>query len=73
MSRNFKLIKDYYDSGFDLFNKKTININKGVTVLVGCNGSGKTTLLNEINNQLNSENLFHSVKCVMITNLRRIY
>lgn len=59
MGRTFKLIKDYYDLGFDLFNKRTININEGVTVLVGCNGTGKTTLLNEINNQLNRENVPH--------------
>ena len=44
MSRKFKLEKRYYGEDYDLYKKKTITINEGVTVLVGCNGSGKKQL-----------------------------
>lgn len=55
MSRKFKLEKRYYGENYDLYKKKTITINEGVTVLVGCNGSGKTTLLHQIKDQLKKE------------------
>ena len=51
MSREFKLIKDYYDMGWNLYNKAKVTIENGVTVLVGCNGSGKTTLLHQVKQQ----------------------
>jgi len=57
MSRKFKLWKDPYDIGFDLWKKRTIEIKPGVTVLVGCNGIGKTTLLNNIEAELKKENI----------------
>lgn len=53
MSREFTLEKDLYDNGFNMFNKKKIIIEEGVTVLVGCNGIGKTTLLKQIKEELN--------------------
>ena len=31
-----------------IFPKKTLKLDKGITVLIGCNGSGKSTLLREI-------------------------
>lgn len=57
MSRKFKLWKDPYDCGFDLWKKRTVEIKSGVTVLVGCNGIGKTTLLNNIESILKKENI----------------
>lgn len=57
MSRKIKLIKDYYDEGFNLYKKKTIEIKPGVTILVGCNGIGKTTLLHQIRYALKEENI----------------
>lgn len=57
MSRKFTLVKDYYGLGFDIYKKKTIAINSGVTVLVGCNGIGKTTFLKQITNTLKKENV----------------
>lgn len=57
MSRKFTLMKDYYDEGFDLYKKKTVTINSGVTVLVGCNGIGKTTLLHQIKTRLEKDNI----------------
>ena len=65
MSREFKLEKDYYDEGYDLYEKETITINPGVTVLVGCNGTGKTTLMYQIKNQLKKEN----IPCISFDNL----
>ena len=65
MSRNFQLERDYYDEGFNLYKKKTIKINPGVTVLVGCNGIGKTTLLHQIRHALKEENmLLVQLQCV---------
>lgn len=55
--KNFTLEKDYYEEGFNLYKKKTITINSGVTVLVGCNGIGKTTLLHQIRDRLKKNNI----------------
>ncbi len=57
MSRKFTVEKDYYDSGFELYKKKTMTIKEGVTVFVGCNGSGKTTLLRHIEEMLKREKI----------------
>lgn len=57
MSRSFKLEKRYYGEEYDLYKKKTITINEGVTVLVGCNGAGKTTLLRQLRDQLKKNNI----------------
>lgn len=57
MSREFKLIKDYYDMGWNLYNKAKVTIESGVTVLVGCNGSGKTTLLHQVKHQLEEQKI----------------
>lgn len=52
MSRKFTLIRDYHEEGMYLYKNKTITVNPGVTVLVGCNGIGKTTFLHQIRNRL---------------------
>lgn len=57
MSRQFKLIPDYYDTEWKLYSKKQIEINPGATVLVGCNGSGKTTLIRQMKETLDKENI----------------
>lgn len=54
MERKFKLIKDYYDDG-DIYNKSSITILDGLTVLVGCNGTGKSTLIQQIKDSLEKE------------------
>ena len=66
MSRKFVLEKDYYDNGEKLFNKKTITINEGVTVLVVCNGIGKTTLIHQLKERLKREN----IPCISFDNLK---
>lgn len=65
MSRKFKLPKDYFGEGIELWKKRAITINPGVTVLVGCNGIGKTSLLHYIKNQLKKEN----IPCILFDNL----
>lgn len=65
MSRKFKLPKDYLGDGVELWKKRIITINNGVTVLVGCNGIGKTSLLHCIKDQLKKEN----VPCISFDNL----
>lgn len=40
MSRIFEVPTKPYDD-YKLYNRKTITINPGVTVLSGCNGTGK--------------------------------
>ncbi len=57
MSKKFKLWNDPYDRGFNLYKKRTVEINPGVTVLVGCNGIGKSTLLHNIEAILKKENI----------------
>lgn len=57
MSRKFKLSNQYYGEDFDLYKKKTITINEGLTVLVGCNGAGKTTFLHQIKERLKKDNI----------------
>lgn len=66
MSRKFTLEKDYYDNGYDLYKKKTIEIKPGVTVLTGCNGIGKTTLLHQLRDQLKNKN----IPCILFDNLK---
>lgn len=44
----FKIETNPYENKKTMFRKKNIEINPGLTVLVGCNGSGKTTLLRQI-------------------------
>lgn len=57
MSRTFKIQRDYYSTGYKLYNKSTCTIEEGITVLVGCNGSGKTTLLNFIKQKLGNDKI----------------
>ena len=57
MSRKFKLWTDPYDAGMEIFRKKNITIEPGVTVLVGCNGIGKSTMLHCIEEQLKKEGI----------------
>lgn len=57
MSRTINTYRDPYGEGFTLTRLKKIEINPGLTVLVGCNGAGKTTLLRNIESQLRTENI----------------
>jgi len=58
MSRQFTLNNDWYgEDDFNIFKKKKITINSGLTVLVGCNGAGKTTLLKQIEQSLKSKDI----------------
>lgn len=57
MSREFVLLKDYYEEGQSLYKKEAITIKPGVTVLVGCNGIGKTTLLHQMRDRLKKQNI----------------
>lgn len=57
MQHKFKIIKDYYNTGEEIFKKDEICLVDGLTVLVGCNGCGKTTLLHQIESQLKNENI----------------
>ena len=66
MSRKFQLERDYYDVGYNLYKKKTIEIKPGVTVLVGCNGIGKSTLLQQVVDKLKKGNIPY----ILFDNLR---
>lgn len=46
----FKVNRDYYLIGEFLYTKNYVNLEPGLTVLVGCNGSGKSTFLDQIRN-----------------------
>lgn len=53
--RKIKTWRDPYDAGFSTCRPKTIQIESGITVLVGCNGAGKSTLLQNISEVLCAE------------------
>lgn len=55
--KTIKIIKNYYDEDFEIFNTDEINIEEGITVLVGCNGYGKTTFLQMLKQQLQEEKI----------------
>lgn len=60
MGRKFKIERDYWDEGTLLYRKANIEINPGVTVLIGCNGSGKTTLIMQLKNLLKKEKITYT-------------
>ena len=60
MGRKFKIERDYWDKGQVLYRKANIEINPGITVLVGCNGSGKTTLITQLKNVLRKEKVVYT-------------
>ena len=49
----FKIPRKGYTETRQIYKKGTIDIQPGITVLIGCNGSGKTTILNEIKESAN--------------------
>lgn len=57
MSRKFKLEPDWYGEDIKMYKKKTITLEEGVTVLVGCNGIGKTTMLHQLKEQLTKKKI----------------
>lgn len=58
MSRTFKLDRYPYSDDEQLYMKRKVTIEPGLTILVGCNGSAKTTLLtNFIKPQLQDEGI----------------
>ncbi len=60
-----KTWRDPHDAGFSPTKPKEIELNTGLTVLVGCNGAGKTTLLANIKEHCRENN----IPCVMYNNL----
>ncbi len=52
MSRKIKTWRDPYGEGFNTCKKREIEIEPGLTVLVGCNGAGKTTMLHNVAEEL---------------------
>jgi len=52
MNRIINTWRDPYGEGFTPTRPRKIEIQPGLTVLVGCNGAGKTTLLDNIEEQL---------------------
>lgn len=49
--------KNYWDSEEPLYKKSIVELNPGVTVLVGRNGSGKTTLLRQLKQILDKDKI----------------
>lgn len=52
-----KLPKKGYTDCRNVYKHTVIELNPGVTVLIGCNGSGKTTLLNEVDTYCKSSHI----------------
>lgn len=59
-SRKFKIIRNYWEDDQILYRKANIEINHGLTVLVGCNGSGKTTLIQQLKRLLDKEKITYT-------------
>ena len=60
-----KTWRDPYDAGFTPTKVKEIELNTGLTVLVGCNGAGKTTLLRNISSECKKQH----IPCLLYDNL----
>ena len=55
--KTIKTWRDPYGEGFSTCRPVKINIDSGLTILVGCNGAGKTTMLRNIKEQLKKDNI----------------
>lgn len=55
--RKFKIDRDWNGIGCNIYQKGTVTLNPGVTVLVGCNGIGKTTLIRQLKAKLEKESI----------------
>lgn len=44
----FKITRDPYEEKVYIYSRASVEINPGITVLVGCNGAGKSTLIRHI-------------------------
>lgn len=64
MSIKIKTWRDPYDAGFSPTRPKEIELNSGITVLVGCNGAGKSTLINNIESEVKD-----SIPCCKYNNM----
>ena len=61
-----KVWRDPYDAGFNTTTPRKIDLQPGLTVLVGCNGAGKTTLLRNIQEECKKTD----IPCCFYDNLR---
>jgi predicted ATP-binding protein involved in virulence len=52
-----KVWEDPYGDGFPTTSCEELDLNTGLTVLVGCNGSGKSTLIENIASQCKKDNI----------------
>ena len=52
-----KIPRDPYEEGFNICEKKEINILPGITVLTSCNGGGKSTIIKCIKENLKNRNI----------------
>ena len=66
MGRTFKIERDWNDMGCKIFRKGTIELQPGVTVLVGCNGIGKSTLIKQLEYQFKQD----GTRFISFNNLR---
>lgn len=65
MPHKFSIIQDYWEDDDFIFQKKSVTLRSGLTVLIGCNGSGKTTLLKQIQWRCDKQN----IPCIKFDNL----
>jgi len=73
LSRKFKIIRNYWENDQILYRKANIEINPGLTVLVGCNGSGKTTLIHQLKGLLDKEKITYTSFCKIFLMVERMH
>ena len=61
-----KTWRDPYEAGFSPTKPTEIELQSGITVLVGCNGAGKTTLLHNIEDHCK----YNKISCHLYDNLK---
>ena len=53
--------RDYYNTKSEIYKAKQIDLNPGVTILVGCNGTGKSTFMKIIKDKCKQDDIpYHS-------------
>lgn len=57
MSQRFRITRNYYCENENIYDKSSVTISSGLTILIGCNGAGKSTMLRQMRDQCEKNKL----------------